>query len=367
MQAVVNDASFGSVAQPIAAPAAASAKIASNATRASSDTANTVVAVSASADTFVEIAASTSASTVTTTLRNAADADSLAPSATTTEHSSVAIAHVPAAPTLPEAALVQAPSALAQVATPAPGTAMSLTAQTSLSTHQPSSAGSTGAGQGPAGVLTGPLASSLTTGSDASGGADFAMPGGAAGAGNPALANQSSQNGQSGQGLTHSGKSEGADAFEPSEAQAQAQLQTQVAQSKADGASGTSPTPDPHTTLIDQWFSRDPSNDELTLLDEILRGDSGASAQIQLSSNDISAQWQRSHAYLNQLAGRPGAGESYPDGADVSGWSNMGLDAGRFAMPGGFGRGNVGLRGVAGHEIKSFKGLQEGINPLGAL
>jgi hypothetical protein len=109
---------------------------------------------------------------------------------------------------------------------------------------------------------------------------------------------------------------------------------------------------------VTQWFARSPQNDDLTLLDEILRGDTSVS---KARPGAIAAQWERSHQWLSRYAqARNGSGENGAEGADLSGLSYLGVDDGGFDMP----RALVGLRGVAGHEMKTFKGLQEGVKVL---
>jgi hypothetical protein len=114
-------------------------------------------------------------------------------------------------------------------------------------------------------------------------------------------------------------------------------------------------------TLVAQWFDRSPKNDDLTQLDDILRGEETVSSA---SPGAIAAEWERSHQWLSRYANlRNGAGDSGADGADVSGLSYLGLDDNGFDMP----RAVVGLRGVAGHELKAFRGLQEGVKVLGVV
>ncbi len=120
-------------------------------------------------------------------------------------------------------------------------------------------------------------------------------------------------------------------------------------------------TPAETDALVTQWFNRGTQNDDLTLLDDILRGDTGVSTQ---SPSDIAAEWERSHQWLSRYVNlRNGAGDANADGADLSGLSYLGLDDNGFEMP----RAVVGLRGVAGHELKAFKGLQEGVKVLGVV
>jgi hypothetical protein len=116
---------------------------------------------------------------------------------------------------------------------------------------------------------------------------------------------------------------------------------------------------DESDALVAQWFDRSSRDDDLSLLDDILRGDTGVGTA---SPGAIAAQWERSHQWLSRYAqARTGAGETGADGAHLSGLSYLGIDEGGFDMP----RAMVGLRGVAGHELKAFSGLQEGLKVLG--
>ena len=118
---------------------------------------------------------------------------------------------------------------------------------------------------------------------------------------------------------------------------------------------------DESDALVAQWFERSSKNDDLTQLDDILRGDEAVSSA---SPSTIAAEWERSHQWLSRYAQlRNGAGDTGADSADVSGLSYLGLDDSGFDMP----RAVVGLHGVAGHELRTFKGLQEGVKVLGAV
>lgn len=112
-------------------------------------------------------------------------------------------------------------------------------------------------------------------------------------------------------------------------------------------------------SLIEQWFAPHSLNDDLTLLDEIARGESaGNTPDIDAS---IAAAWQHLHAWLN---GSPNTGQG--EDSDASGGGYLGAtsflgDAGTFVdMP----QPVVGLRNVAGHDLKPFSGLREGLSVL---
>lgn len=124
--------------------------------------------------------------------------------------------------------------------------------------------------------------------------------------------------------------------------------------SRADDA-----TPGETDTLIEQWFAPHSLNDDLTLLDDIARGESaGNTPEIDAS---IAAAWQHLHAWLN---GSPNTGQG--EDSDASGGGYLGAtsflgDTGTFVdMP----QPVVGLRNVAGHDLKPFSGLREGVSVL---
>ena len=131
------------------------------------------------------------------------------------------------------------------------------------------------------------------------------------------------------------------------------------------GASGTgtrtesSPLAEPLDGLVANWFARGSSHEDLSLLDDIARGEGAENSSA--SDAEIAAAWQRSHQWLK---GRLNSGSSYGgddgDGADLGAMSFLG-DTGTFIdMP----RPVVGLRNVAGHDLKPFSGLQEGVSVL---
>jgi hypothetical protein len=103
--------------------------------------------------------------------------------------------------------------------------------------------------------------------------------------------------------------------------------------------------------LVAQWFERSAQNDDLTLLDDILRGDEGDSTA---RPSAIAARWERTHQWLNRDAKRSGAGESDVDGAELSGLSYLGIDEHGYDKS----HAVVGLRAVTGHDLKVFSGLQ---------
>jgi Ca2+-binding RTX toxin-like protein len=103
--------------------------------------------------------------------------------------------------------------------------------------------------------------------------------------------------------------------------------------------------------LIAQWFERSVQNDDLTLLDDILRGDAGDSTA---RSSALAKEWARTHQWLNRDAKRTGAGETDVDGAELSGLSYLGMDENDYDKA----HAVVGLRAVTGHELKVFSGLQ---------
>jgi hypothetical protein len=110
--------------------------------------------------------------------------------------------------------------------------------------------------------------------------------------------------------------------------------------------------------LIEQWFARQALNDDMTLLDDILRG--GASANESSTDGTVAAAWQRSHAWLNGRLDTSIGEDSDASGGYVGATSFLG-DTGTFIdMP----RPVVGLRNVAGHDLKPFSGLREGMSVL---
>jgi Ca2+-binding RTX toxin-like protein len=112
--------------------------------------------------------------------------------------------------------------------------------------------------------------------------------------------------------------------------------------------------------LIEEWFVRHPWNDDLPLLDEISRGESGVGAP---GGNNASmaADWRRSHAWLNgRLHSSIGDGETDGDGVYLDAQSFLGDTSTLFDPP----QAAVGLRNVAGHSLESFSGLREGMNIL---
>ncbi|MBI4207825.1 MAG: hypothetical protein HY527_22630 [Betaproteobacteria bacterium] len=117
----------------------------------------------------------------------------------------------------------------------------------------------------------------------------------------------------------------------------------------------------PHETdlLIEQWFAGHSLNDDMTLLDEMQSGEPSANG----SGTDgaVAAAWHRSHAWLN---GWPNAGSGEDNdsvGGGYLGATSFFGDTGTFIdMP----RPVIGLRNVAGHDLKPFSGLREGVSVL---
>jgi hypothetical protein len=111
--------------------------------------------------------------------------------------------------------------------------------------------------------------------------------------------------------------------------------------------------------FLDELFARHPWNDDLTLLDEISRGETGAG--LSDSNVSIAAQWRRSHAWLTgKLRNGNSEDDSANGGANPESFFFSGDRAAFVDMP----RPVVGLRNVAGHDLKSFSGLREGVNIL---
>jgi Ca2+-binding RTX toxin-like protein len=132
----------------------------------------------------------------------------------------------------------------------------------------------------------------------------------------------------------------------------------------AAGAAVASASSNDHATpetdpLIEQWFTRHSWNDDLTLLDEIVRGDGSASASV--NDGPIAEAWRRSHTWLNGYCSTGYSDRNDAlDGSDLGATSLLG-DAGPFIdMP----LPVVGLRNVAGHDLKLFNGLRDGVNVL---
>jgi hypothetical protein len=113
-------------------------------------------------------------------------------------------------------------------------------------------------------------------------------------------------------------------------------------------------------SLFEDWFARHSWNDDLTLLDEIVRGDSSASASV--NDGTIAAAWRRSHAWLNGHLNTGYGADNDAFGGSDPGAASLLSDTGTFIdMP----RPVVGLRNVAGHDLKLFNGLRDGVNDLG--
>lgn len=110
--------------------------------------------------------------------------------------------------------------------------------------------------------------------------------------------------------------------------------------------------------LAANWFNRRSPNEDLSLLDDIARGEDIVNAP---SHGSVVAAWEASHRWLSQYANaRKDAGEAAGDGADLSGLSMLGSGSASYDMP----RAVVGLRNVSGHQLTSFRGLREGVSVL---
>lgn len=111
--------------------------------------------------------------------------------------------------------------------------------------------------------------------------------------------------------------------------------------------------------LVEQWFNRRSLHEDLSLLDDVWRGEAPVSAP---ASGSVAAAWEASHRWLaaQAKARRNQAGNADADGADLSGLSLLGTGSAYYDMP----RAVVGLRDVAGHQLKAFRGLREGMNVL---
>ena len=111
--------------------------------------------------------------------------------------------------------------------------------------------------------------------------------------------------------------------------------------------------------LVEQWFNRRSLHEDLSLLDDVWRGEAPVSAPV---SGSVAAAWEASHRWLaaQAKARRNQAGNADADGADLSGLSLLGTGSAYYDMP----RAVVGLRDVAGHQLKAFRGLREGMNVL---
>jgi len=119
---------------------------------------------------------------------------------------------------------------------------------------------------------------------------------------------------------------------------------------------GSGPRSDADDALA-EWFARSPSDDDLSLLDDIARGDLPENYSV--GDETIARAWRKSHWWLNRrLHGDAGSGDDFEAGA--MGYTLFG-DSGMFAdLP----RPTVGLQNVAGHQFTRFSGLAEGSSVL---
>ena len=101
--------------------------------------------------------------------------------------------------------------------------------------------------------------------------------------------------------------------------------------------------------LIAHWFEGASRNDDLSLLDDILRGDDGVALQ---TRSAIAAQWERTHHWLNRNGdARLGESVTAGDGGSQA-FTYFGM-----GQPHETPRAAIGLADVAGHEMKVFSGL----------
>jgi hypothetical protein len=107
-------------------------------------------------------------------------------------------------------------------------------------------------------------------------------------------------------------------------------------------------------TIAGSWFTRRALNEDLSLLDDILRGELSAEEPAAMA-----AAWETSHRWLSRNAGAL-ADAGATSSADLSGLSLLGTGNAVYDMP----RATVGLQEVSGHALKSFRGLREGMSVL---
>ena len=103
--------------------------------------------------------------------------------------------------------------------------------------------------------------------------------------------------------------------------------------------------------LVDQWFESRAQNDDLSQLDDILRGEEGVHSQTQRS---IAAEWERTHQWLTRGAAMRSADGTAEDGAPMPAFPYYAIDHAGNELP----RATVSLAEVAGHDLKVFRGLQ---------
>ena len=109
--------------------------------------------------------------------------------------------------------------------------------------------------------------------------------------------------------------------------------------------------------LADEWFASH-AWDDLSLLDDISRGEftTGSSAY----GGSFEAYWRQSHNWLKRRLLSSSGEDEASDGADSRVLSLLN-DGSTYTDPM---RSPIGLRGVAGHDLKSFTGLREGVYVL---
>jgi hypothetical protein len=104
------------------------------------------------------------------------------------------------------------------------------------------------------------------------------------------------------------------------------------------------------STLITQWFEGMSRNEDLSLLDDILRGDDAIAPR---DRSAIAAEWERSHHWLSRnVDARLDDSVTSGDGTGSAAFSYFGMDQLHEAP-----RAPIGLAGVAGHEMTVFRGL----------
>jgi len=108
--------------------------------------------------------------------------------------------------------------------------------------------------------------------------------------------------------------------------------------------------------IIDAWLGQGSRRDDLTELDDIRSGQA-AEGRHHIPEN-IAAAWRAAHRWLDR---RDAAGEFDSDAmAGVFGrWFAFGSGLGELPQAA------VGLSGVANHDLKTFRGITEGLKSLG--
>jgi Ca2+-binding RTX toxin-like protein len=116
--------------------------------------------------------------------------------------------------------------------------------------------------------------------------------------------------------------------------------------------------PRENDSLLDRWLTRHGLNDDLTLLDEITRDE--AAANTSTAGGAVAAAWRRSHAWLNGHLSTTDGRDDASAGGYLEATSFLGHSGTYVDIP----RPVVGLRNVAGHDLKPFSGLREGVSIL---